>query len=210
MLQFKEIPSSLVLSGIPPIHFNSHLSNFDNKYDKLQKGFFAKLLALTEKMLTLNVSASPKYVFLCGTPGSGKTHFMVGLYRAMIQKLGYSQGDGSLFVSYSVLATEMINAMQENTPLRIVLSGYLQSKWLFLDDITASDRVFKENSLEFQTLRDVLLDRYERNLCLIASSNLNSDDLIPEIDRLFGNYVSSRLSNSVIVQFPAVDFRQLK
>ena len=96
----------------------------------------------------------------------------------------------------------------EHIPLRTSLQGYTQAKWLFLDDFTSSERVLKENSLEYNIFRDIIIDRYETKHILITSSNLSSLDLIPELDRLFGNYISSRLSESKIVQFPEIDMRR--
>lgn len=207
-MSFKKIPSSLAVAGLPAPHYGSHLSNFDNKYPDRNKDFFNRIEHLVNLFLELNVAKCPRYVFLCGCPGSGKTHFMVGLYRAMIEKLGFSQGDGALFVGFKDLAEEIIATFQQNLPIRTVLAGYTQSQYLFVDDFTASERIFKENSLEFITFRDILLDRYERTNTLITSSNLNAEDLVSELDRMYGGYLTSRLADSIIIQFPEVDFRK--
>jgi DNA replication protein DnaC len=210
MTDFKQIKSSFGIAGIPSAHYGSHLYNFDNKYDSIQKTFFGKLVKLTNQMLECNITKCPRYVFLCGCPGCGKTHYMVGLYRAMVQNLGYSQGDGALFIGFSSLASEMIKSFEDLGGMRAQLGGYVQSRWLFLDDFSASERVFKEGSMEFNLFRDILIDRYETNTTLVTSSNLNSEDLISELDRLFGGYVVSRMADSSVIQFPEFDFRKVK
>lgn len=208
---FKHIETSFVNSGIPQYHIDSFLSNFEHKYinvDKQNK-FYSSLIELTEMILNSENTLS-KYIFLCGAPGSGKTHFMVGLYRALIHKIGYVQGDGALFITFANLAQEIISLFKDNIPLRTSISGYTQSKWLFIDDFTSSERMLKEDSLEFNIFRDILIDRYEKGFHLIASSNFSSIDLLSQLDRLFGAYITSRLSASKIIQFPNIDLRRIR
>ena len=203
---FEEIPSSFSVAGIPAVHYGSHLNNFKNQYpDKL---FYDNLRKLTGEYLSLDYAQMPRYVFLCGSPGSGKSHYLVGLYRAMIQKIGYLGGDGATFSTYPDLATEMISLFKEDIPLRIGMTPYLQSRWLFLDDCTSSERILKENSLEHTMLRDILVDRYDKGYCLLISSNLNAEDLMADLNRLCGGYIMSRMNDSKIIQFPNVDFRK--
>lgn len=204
---FKSIISSLYSTGIPSCHLYSSFSNFENKYDEK---FYEVLYKITNQILAMDLSSSSKFLFLCGNTGSGKTHFMVSLYRAMIHKLQYSQGDGALFTTFAGLAQEVISLFSQNIPLRTSLAEYLRARWLFIDDFTSSERVLKENSLEFNMLRDILLDRHEKGRMLITSTNIDSVDLMAEIDRLFGSYVTSRLANSTVVQFPKIDLRKVR
>jgi len=208
-VDFKTISTSQAIAGIPVAHYNSHLSNFENYYKDKSKDLFKKLENVASTLLDLNIKKCPRYVFLCGVAGSGKSHFMVGLYRAMVAKLGYGQGDGALFIPFMDLAKEIIVSFADKIFTREALSGYLQSSYLFVDDFTASERVFKEGSLEFQIFRDILIDRYESELTLVTSSNLNAEDLLSELDRMFGGYVTSRLSASILVQFPDIDLRKV-
>lgn len=206
MTPFDEIPSSFSVAGIPAVHYGSHLHNFKNQYP--DKTFYDNLVKLTGEYLSLDYKQMPRYVFLCGSPGSGKSHYLVGLYRAMIQKIGYLGGDGATFSTYPDLATEMISLFKDKIPLRIGMSAYLQSKWLFLDDCTSSERILKEDSLEHNMLRDILVDRYDRQFCLLISSNLMAEDLMAELNRMFGGYIMSRMADSRIIEFPRVDFRK--
>lgn len=204
----KDIPTSIISAGIPNSHLTCHLYNFQNKYK--DPSFIMSLLALANMVLDMDLLKTPRYIFLCGDPGSGKSHFMIGLFRAMVKKIGYCQGNGPLFIPSSVLAEEMIGLFKENIPLRIGLGEYENSRWLFLDDFTSSERVLKEGSLEHTILRDILLDRYDKNYTLITSCNFHSSELLTELDRLFGAYLTSRLSQSKLVQFPSIDLRQVK
>ena len=205
---FKDIPASELSSGIPNSHLGCQLSSFQNKYK--DSAFFMSLLALTNLLLDMNLETSPRYVLLCGSPGCGKTHYMVGLFRSMVAKLGYCQGDGPLFIPFSVLASEMIGMFKEKVPLRVGLGEYEEARWLFIDDFTSSERVLKEGSLEYITFRDLLIDRYDKNYTLITSCNFHSSEVLTELDRLFGGYVTSRLSQSKIIQFPDVDLRKVQ
>lgn len=205
---FKDIQSSNIVTGLPAYHYQSTLHNFEDEYSHRDKKFYESLKSVTDKLLDIDSQDNPRYVFLCGVPGSGKTHFMVGLYKALVAKLGYIQGEGTMFTTFAGLSQEIIGMFSDNIPLRTSLQGYTQARWLFLDDFTSSERVLKENSLEYNMFRDILIDRYETKRTLITSSNLSSVDLVPELDRLFGNYISSRLSDSKIIQFPEVDMRR--
>lgn len=208
VLNFKGVESSQTITGIPKAHYNSYLSNFENRYKTKDSKFYQKLESIVNWLLTLDLKENPKYVFLCGTAGCGKSHFMVALYRALVHRLGYSQGDGAFFIPFGLLAEEIIGLFPQNIPIRTSLQGYTQARWLFLDDFTSSERVFKQDSLEFTIFRDILIDRYERQNVLVTSSNLDAIDLLPEIDKLFGGYVASRIHASEIIQFPAIDFRK--
>jgi len=207
VIDFKDIESSQLITGIPIVHYDSYLNNFEDRYGGK---FYTKLLSITDKILSLDISKTPKYVFLCGMAGSGKSHFMVGLYRALIYKLGYLQGEGALFTTFASLSEEIIGMFKLDIPLRVSLKGFTQSKWLFLDDFTSSERVLKPDSLEYNMFRDILIDRYEKQNILITSSNIKSLDLLAEMDKLFGGYITSRLNDSEVISFPDKDFRRIK
>lgn len=208
MIDLTKVESSNSISGIPPCHYDSHLYNFDDIYKKKDPFFYKKLCDLTEDFLTLDVKKVPRYVFLAGFPGSGKTHYQVGLYRALAKKLGYLQGDGVIFTTYTGLAQEMIELFKENIPLRIGMQGYMDAKWFFIDDFTSSERVLKVDSLESTMLRDILIDRYEKGYTLVTSSNLSFVDLTTKLNAMFGDYIVSRLNDSKIIQFPEIDMRK--
>ena len=207
---FSKIETSHFLSGIPVTHKDSHLSNFENKYEKERggKALWGHLLELARVLLE-EPKTFPKFTFLCGKPGNGKTHYCVGLYRALVHLLGYAQGGGASFYTFAALNAEIIAGFKENIPIRVAMQNYTQARFLFLDDFTATERILKTNSMEQTLLRDIILDRFDRNLHLITTCNFSSLEILPEIDRMFGDYVVSRLNSSLkVIQFPSVDFRR--
>lgn len=208
---FHNIESSPILSGIPAYHANSHLSNFMNKYKEKDKDneFIPQLEKIVQTVLALEVKKCPRYIVLCGHVGSGKTHFLVGLYKALCQKLGYAQGDGAFFTTFTYLAEEIIDLFSQNIALRPALTAYLQPRWIFIDDFTSGERIYKQNSLEFNIFRDILIDRFENNLTLVTTCNLTQMDFMKRMDVLFGNYITSRLSSSLVVEFPNIDLRKV-
>lgn len=208
---FKKIESSHFMQGIPPTHKDSHLYNFrEDAYDKKGTPTFWKSLVRLARVLLEEPEKFPKFVFLCGNPGNGKTHYLVGLYRALVKLLGYSQGDGAAFYTFPALNQEIIAGFKDNIPIRTALQNYTQARFLFLDDFTATERILKPDSMEQTILRDIILDRYDKGFHLITTTNYTSIELLPEMDRMFGAYISSRLHNSKIIQFPSVDLRKVK
>ena len=205
---FKKIESSIVLSGIPAIHKDSHLHNFENKYTKATT--FWRNLVQTAEMLLNEPAKFPQFVFLCGKPGNGKTHYLVGLYRALVHQIGYSLGDGASFHTFASLAQEIIAGFKDNIPIRTAMASYTQAKYMFIDDFTATTRISKIDSLEYTIFKDLILDRYDKGYHLLVSCNLSSVDLLPDITKLFGEHISSRIASAKVIQFPLVDFRMVQ
>ena len=209
-MDFSKLPSSLYTLNIPRQHWLSHLSNFENRYDRYDKELFGKLQGIVETLLTFDMDKCPRFVFMCGKPGSGKTHFNVGLYRALLQKKGYAAGDGVLFIEYREMVSEIIAGFDEKIPVRTALHAWMRPRIVILDDVTSNERLLKEGSMEQTLLRDILIERYESKGVLVISSNLSWKELVHEFDRLFGDYISSRIADSVVIEFPNVDFRRKK
>jgi DNA replication protein DnaC len=151
-----------------------------------------------------------RFVFLCGTPGNGKTHFLVGLYRAKVAKdLGVIGTDHSLYVQFPSLIIEIMDGFKDTHSTRIGLLHYLSVKYLFIDDISKGERVLEPNKMESQVFRDMLLDRFENQRFLIATSNYSSTELKRMVKGVFGEYVSSRIESSgIYIDFPKKDFRK--
>jgi len=205
---FKKIESSYVLSGIPTIHADSHLKNFENKYEKY--GPFWQSLVKTANSFLKDPAKAPQFIFLCGEPGNGKTHYLVGLYRALAHQMGYTQGDGAAFYTFSALAQEIIAGFKDNISIRTAMASYTQSQFLFIDDFTATERIKRVDSLEYTVFKDLILDRYDKGAHLIASSNLNSTEILSNFQGLFGDHITSRLGGASIIQFPSIDLRKFK
>jgi len=173
-----------------------------------QPNFWDNLIKLATCLIE-DTANFPKFVFLCGQPGNGKTHYLVGLYRALVHLMGYSGGDGAVFHTFPALNAEIIAGFKDNVPIRTALGNYTQSRFLFLDDFTATERILKSESMEQTILRDLILDRYDKGYHLITTTNFSSIELMPEMDRMFGTYIVSRLHKSKVVQFPMIDLRRV-
>jgi len=104
---FKHIQSSSIISGLPAYHHSSDLHNFGDKYSHRDKKFYESLKVVVDSLLDIENQNASRYIFLCGIPGCGKTHFMVGLYKALVAKLGYIQGDGAFFTTFANLSQEI-------------------------------------------------------------------------------------------------------
>lgn len=206
---FKKIETSYILSGIPAIHKDSHLLNFENKYTAKYDSFWHSLVQTANQLLK-DPAKFPQFVFLCGQPGNGKTHYLIGLYRALVHQMGYSLGDGASFYTFASLAQEIIDGFRDNIPIRTAMVSYTQAKYMFIDDFTATTRYTKVDSLEHTVFKDIILDRYDKGYHLIASSNLNSIDILPDFTKYFGEHIASRVAGARVLQFPPLDFRKVK
>ena len=195
----------LVRTGIQPDHWGSRLSNFTDRYPS---GFYKELTALAEKIV--KGTLEQKYVFLTGKAGSGKTHFLVGCFRArVLADEGVMGADHALYLPFSGLINEIISGFPETHSSRVGLAQYLTVKYLFLDDISRGEKVINPDKMESQILHDILLDRYEVNRHLICSSNFDPRTLRRLIKTIWGEYALSRVdASSVFVEFPDKDLRQ--
>jgi len=197
-------PPFSTVTGIPRVHQENSLVNFENYYTR-------ELYSDLEKIALQVVDGDFKhnYLILCGSPGSGKSHFLVGLYKALVGKLGYIHGDGALFITFSDFMTEMIVRFgKEVHSMRELLVDYWSASWLFLDDVTSTERVFKVDSMENTVFRDTLIERWDTQKRLAFTSNFSREDLIKFITNSYGQYVASRVvSSSTIIEFPKKDFR---
>ena len=209
-LDFKEIQSSPYTFNISRQHWGSHLYNFENRYDRYDAKLFAKLELIVDKLLSFDPEVCPRYVFLCGVPGNGKTHFMVGLYRALVKKKGYAGGNGATFIEFRELIADMIQGFDSKIPIRTALSAWTKPRVLLIDDITSGERLLKEGSMEQTVLRDIFIERYETKGTLVVSTNMLWPELNQFISTNLGEYVSSRTTDSIVAQFPKIDFRRRK
>jgi DNA replication protein DnaC len=203
-IKYKPYPT---IVGIPKAHQFNSLENFENYYTN---EFYKDLESIANHILEGTFKYN--YLILCGSPGSGKTHYLTGLYKALLTKLGYLHGDGALLIPFPDLMTEMI--IRFNTvahSMRELLVEYWQAHYLFLDDVTSTERVFKNDSMEFNIFRDTLIDRWDNNKVMLFTSNFSRDELVKFVTTSYGNYVASRVvSSSKIIEFPKKDFRFAK
>lgn len=197
----------MIRTGVQQDHWDSALQNFENRYSD---AFYKQLEELAEKIV--KGTLEQRYVFLTGKPGSGKTHLLVGLFRAKAYADEGVLGAGhSLYLPFTVLVNEIISGFSETHSARMGLAQYLPVKYLFVDDISRGERVVNPDKMESQLLHDLLLDRFENHKYLICSSNFTPKKLRRMIGTVWGEYTLSRVNaNSVFVEFPEKDFREPK
>jgi len=195
----------LVITGIQPDHFRSTFSNFEDRYTK---GFYKTLMQIKEDVLAEKLRKN--FVFLCGSSGCGKTHFLVSLFRAKVAvDKGVMGADRALYIQFPLLVQEIIAGFDKVKSTRIGLLKYLEAKWLFLDDLSKAERVVDEGRIEYQIFKDTLLDRFENRRYLLMSSNYTSIELRRLIKSVYGEYMFSRVDNNCLwVDFPKADFRK--
>lgn len=203
-MNFESVP---VLTGVQPDHYDSHLHNFEARYDEK---LFQKLLTAADQII--NDKFEQRYLFLCGSPGSGKTHFLVGLFRARVAKdKGVMGSNFAVYIQFLSLITEIIEGFQQTHSTRIGLLPYLTPRFLFMDDISKSEKIVDPVKMEFQVLKDILLDRFENKRVLVSTTNFSSSELKRMIRSAFGEYVASRIeSTGDFIDFPKQDFRRSK
>lgn len=200
-----EIQGLKILTGIQPDHYRSLLMSFENRYE----GDTYDILTGIAKRV-LEDTLDKRFIFLCGTPGCGKTHFLVGLFRARVLKdSGVMGGEYSLYIQFPALITEIIDSFSDTPSTRVSLIKYFAIKYLFIDDISKGERVLDSEKIEGQVFREILLDRYESNKFLVATSNYTATEMKRMVRSVHGDYVLSRLeSSSIFVEFPKGDFRR--
>lgn len=199
-------PGMHILAGIQADHRESLLENFDNRYEGK---FYEELQKLAGQVI--NDEFEKRFIFLTGNPGSGKTHFLVGLFRSKaMQDQGVIGAAHALYLPFNVLITEIISSFKEVSSTRVALSKYLSVKYFFIDDISRGERTIDPEKIEGQVFRDILLDRYENKKHLICTSNYTKQELLRMLKGVFGDYVLSRVeSSSVFIQFNTKDFRKV-
>lgn len=201
----KNLPWLPILVGIQPDHWKSSLQNFEDRYPD---GFYKKLEKLAKDIV--EDTLTQRYVFLTGAPGSGKTHYMVGLFRARAAvDSGVLGAEHALYMPFNTLVTEIIEGFSETHSTRVGLQKYLPIKYFFVDDISRGEKVINPDKLEGQLFKELLLDRFENARHLVATSNYNKTELLRMTRAVFGEYVSSRVAaSSLFLEFPDKDFRK--
>ena len=199
------IKSLKVLSNIQRDHWESTLETFENRYED---GLYKQLTEVAKAIIADTLGR--QFVFLTGAPGSGKTHMLVGLFRAkVLADEGVMGTEHSLYMPFANMITEIIEGLQETHSTRMGLAKYLPVRYLFIDDISRGERVINPEKIEGQVFREVLLDRFENRKYVVCTSNYTPVELRRMIKAVFGSYVLSRVeSSSIFIEFPNKDFRK--
>jgi len=142
---------------------------------------------------------SKPWLFLSGTPGTGKTTMLNAIYKT----LGcFSRG----METKKFVASDMPVLFTHNYELTV--SRLLQGNWcryLLLDDIGTEPATFKDYGREYAPFAKIVEARYTLRLPMVMTSNLEPSDIF---DR-YGYRTYDRFSElSKVVTFSGQSFRQ--
>ena len=203
----KGIPSSACEFNIPRAHYDSHLNNFRDVYEDDNVPFWEQIGAITHRLLETKTGRNPRNIFLCGPAGCGKTHISVGLYRAMVQRIGFTHGGGVIFSTFADMIADIRDGFDQKINSSEGIARYTRNRVIFLDDITSTERMTIKDSLDHQVMRDIFINRWDSAKILVASTNVEAEFLLEEMRNIFTGHVVSRLVGSIIIQFPDQDLR---
>jgi DNA replication protein DnaC len=206
----QKIPSLAVMSGVQTDHAHSDLNNFEDRYaaHKSPK-LHGQIIQLAKDLAAGTLDY--RYVFLLGASGHGKTHALVGLYRARAYADNGIVGAGySFYTQFTSLITDIIGGFSDSIALRPAMAKYFAVKYMFIDDVTKlGAKLLKEEKIENQVFREIMHERWESKRTLFCTANFNTKEkLISAINGAFGEYTLSRIkAGSLFLEFPGTDWR---
>jgi DNA replication protein DnaC len=202
---------------LPKDHEYSFLSNFKNPYSTDNPEFWVQIRDITKRIMTVDITQCPRYVFFCGSPGSGKSHLAAGIYHALLPDAVYKPGGNCSTTDFWTFSYLMNQISIEYAEVRIKesLEGCIREyidwliRWdfLFIDDFGANGRVFTQGTREYIAFQEIILTNWDREKTLITSTNLDGSVLLQELEKNFDEHIASRLKDSTIIQFPDDDLR---
>lgn len=139
----------------------------------------------------------PWCVLVLGKPGRGKTHVATALFEEVLKRWRHLRGwwigwPRAIEVLKEEMGIEVVGRMPMHDKLR-------DGRLVLLDDIGAT----RETEFAVETLRSVVLHRYENALPTIITSNAESVGAFATIDER----IASRLQESRIVRLGGTDKR---
>jgi DNA replication protein DnaC len=142
---------------------------------------------------------SKPWLFLSGTPGTGKTTMLTAIYKT----LGcFARG----METKKFVASDMPVLFTDNYELTV--SRLLQGNWcryLLLDDIGTEPATFKDYGREYAPFAKIVEARYTRRLPMVMTSNLEPSDIFER----YGYRTYDRFSElSKVVTFSGQSYRQ--
>jgi DNA replication protein DnaC len=175
------------MNGIPLSHLGCHLNTFDFRGDKELKKLTCRFLA-----------GERFWLYLHGRTGVGKTHFAVGVHRAIVSALGYEGADSSVISVWPDMTNEVKKSFDGKNYVELI-DVYMASDTLIIDDLTTNVRDFQSSLLE-----EIVRRRHAENRRLVITSNESYDSFLG----LFGEHEVSRIrSTTVAVTFDGPDGR---
>lgn len=140
--------------------------------------------------------SNPRSLILLGKPGRGKTFYMYALMKAYVD-------------TYGLLPVEFYRAIEIDNKILEYMKEYGSASG-FIHDLTSIDVLFIDDlGMERSTDRvsrdfyDIIDRRFSDEKITIISTNLS----MKELREFYGERISSRLQQSILIEFPGVDLR---
>lgn len=168
---------------IPEIYQDANIEN---------KNIHKKLTANGKKWLALPKKPS---LYLAGNPGSGKTFFAYGLFRAIVE----SGNPWQIFVRGDWLDQEFLNAIK-NGQESWAMEKYTEVPYLFIDDFGV-ERITDRLLRQYYTLLET---RLSNNRTTVITSNIERGNIAQNV----GDRIASRLEMATQIVFPDKDLRK--
>lgn len=182
-----DIPTCDVVNGIPSSHYDKHLSNYDFRGNKQLKVLTCKFLA-----------GERCWLYLHGRTGTGKTHYAVGVHRAIVAACGFEGADSSTFCTWADLIHDIRDSFERKNYDQLV-DVYLECDTLIIDDLTGHLTDFQVRFLE-----EVVRRRHANGRRLLITSNEPFETFLGR----FSEHEISRIrSVTASVQFAGPDGR---
>lgn len=132
-------------------------------------------------------------IFLGGRPGSGKTHLLLAVANALIER-----GHSVLYFPFVEGLDELRSEIRDNGPnYQRKLERLQRSPLLFIDDLYKSRKGEEPTKYEIKFLFSVVNYRYLNNLPMLLSSELTIDQVL-FWDEAIGSRLAEMCSNAIV------------
>lgn len=139
---------------------------------------------------------NPKFLYISGNPGSGKTYFCMALLRGLLEM---RTPEWVVFKRSDELDDTLLKAIEMRDE-RTYIEAYQEVPYLFIDDLgieRVNDRIIKQ-------YYSIINKRVENLLPTVITSNVP----LELIGNNLGERIASRLSVMTEVKFPKKDLRK--
>lgn len=149
-----------------------------------------------------NRSLNGEGVFIAGPTGTGKTHLAVALGKAIIQQWLTP----CKYINVGTWAHDLVYGVKSFDDKKQNIESMKHARVLILDDLGA-ELELASKSQPIGTIRLVLMDRYDKTLPTIITTNLGNEKL----DEYLGARVMSRLrGKNISISLMGTDYRASK
>jgi DNA replication protein DnaC len=182
-----DLPSSGLVKDIPKSHWGCHFHTFDFRGN-------GELKELTRRF----VRGDRFWMYLHGKTGTGKTHYAVSLYRAIVAHVGYLGDESVGFTTWGDLCKDLKGSFDDKS-YDDRMDGYLGCDALVVDDVTGH---LKDYQVRF--LEQIVQQRHAEDRRLVVTSNEPFERFLG----FFSDHEVSRVrSRCAVVPFTGPDGR---